>query len=57
VRRFLLHVLPTATELKRIRHYGVLAASCKAAKLAQVRAALAMPAGDPMALEAAAAFL
>jgi hypothetical protein len=55
VRRFLLHVLPTG--LKRIRHYGVLAASCKAAKLAQARAALAMPAGNPMALESAAAFL
>ena len=31
-RRVLLHMLPTG--LKRIRHYGVLASSCKAVKLA-----------------------
>ena len=55
VRRFLLHVLPTG--LKRIRHYGVLASSCKAAKLAQARAALAMPASNALARESAAAFV
>jgi len=55
VRRFLLHMLPTG--LKRIRHYGVLASSCKTVKLAQARAALAMPARNPMAPESAAAFL
>jgi hypothetical protein len=31
VRRFMLHVLPTG--IKRIRHYGVLASSCKKVKL------------------------
>jgi Putative transposase len=55
VRRFLLHVLPTG--LKPIRHHGVLASSCKAAKLAQARAALEMPASNLMALESTAAFL
>ena len=30
VRRFLLHVLPSG--VKRIRHYGLLAAACKTAK-------------------------
>jgi hypothetical protein len=42
VRRFVLHVLPKG--VKRIRHYGLLAAGCKAVKLVQARAALAMPA-------------
>ena len=55
MRRFVLHVLPTG--FKRIRHYGVLASSCKAAKLAQARAALAMPASKALALESAAAFV
>ena len=55
VRRVLLHMLPTG--LKRIRHYGVLASSCKAVKLAQARATLALPARNPMAPESAAAFL
>jgi hypothetical protein len=55
VRRFLLHVLPKG--VKRIRHYGVLAAGCKAVKLAQARAALAMPAPSPLAQESAAAFM
>ena len=36
VRRFLLHVLPTG--VKRIRHYGLLAAACKTVKLGQARA-------------------
>jgi hypothetical protein len=40
--RFLLHVLPCG--FKRIRHYGILASSCKQERLARCRAALAMPA-------------
>ena len=55
VRRFLLHVLPTG--VKRIRHYGVLASACKGVKLAAARAALQMPAANPLALESAQAFL
>ena len=55
VRRFLLHVLPTG--IKRIRHYGVLASSCKGTKLAQARQALSMPASNPLALESAGQFL
>ena len=55
VRRFMLHVLPGG--IKRIRHYGVLASACKAAKLAQARAALAMPAPNPPALESASDFM
>jgi hypothetical protein len=55
VRRFLLHVLPTG--IKRIRHYGVLASSCKGPKLAQARQALAMPASNPAALESGGEFL
>lgn len=55
VRRFLLHVLPTG--IKRIRHYGVLASSCKGSKLAQARQALAMPASNRVALESAGEFL
>jgi hypothetical protein len=55
VRRFLLHVLPTGA--KRIRHYGVLASSCKALKLAQARQALLMPAGNPKAVESAKDFM
>ena len=55
VRRFMQHILPTG--IQRIRHYGVLASACKAVKLAQARAALAMPAPNPLALESAAGFL
>ena len=55
VRRFMQHILPTG--IKRIRHYGLLASACKAAKLAQARAALAMPAPNPQALESATAFV
>jgi len=44
VRRFLLHVLPKG--LMRIRHYGFLANRCRESKLAQIRAALAVPAAD-----------
>jgi len=55
VRRFLLHVLPGGS--KRIRHYGVLASGCKAAKLAAARAALQMPAPNPPAVECAQTFM
>ena len=55
VRRFLLHVLPGG--IKRIRHYGVLAAACKATRLAQARAALQMPCGNAVAAESAQAFM
>jgi len=44
VRRFLLHILPKG--LMRIRHYGFLANRCRERKLAQIRAALALPAAD-----------
>ncbi len=55
VRRFLLHVLPGS--VKRIRHYGVLAAGCKRTKLAAARAALRMPAPNPQAVECAQTFM
>ena len=55
VRRFLLHILPTG--VKRIRHYGVLASSCKGVKLPAARAALQMPAPNPQAIESAQAFM
>jgi hypothetical protein len=55
VRRFMLHILPKG--VKRIRHYGVLASGCKAVKLAQASAALAMPAPNPQAGESAADFM
>lgn len=55
VRRFVLHVLPKG--VKRIRHYGLLAAGCKAVKLVQARAALAMPAANPQATESAIDFM
>lgn len=55
VRRFLLHVLPTG--IKRIRHYGVLAAACKTARLAAARQALAMPVPNPAAVESATDFM
>lgn len=56
VRRFLLHVLPSG--VKRIRHYGVLASSCKGEKLNAARLALQMPRClNPQALESAQAFM
>ncbi len=55
VRRFLLHILPTG--IKRIRHYGLLASACKTVRLAQARAALAMPPPIPAAVESAAGFM
>lgn len=53
--RFLLHVLPKG--FKRIRHYGVLGPAGKAVKLAQARAALSVPAPDPVIVESVAAFM
>jgi Putative transposase/Transposase zinc-binding domain len=55
VRRFMLHILPTG--LKRIRHFGVLASSCKGVKLAAARAALQIPAANPQAMASAAEFM
>jgi hypothetical protein len=55
VRRYLLHVLPTG--IKRIRHYGVLASSCKGAKLQAAREALHMPQVTPKAVESASEFM
>jgi hypothetical protein len=55
VGRFLQHVLPAG--FKRIRHYGLLAPAHKTRCLAQARAALAMPAPNPLAQETVAAFL
>jgi len=55
VARFLRHVLPPG--FKRIRHYGLLSAATKSARLAQARLALAMPAANAQACEDAAAFL
>jgi hypothetical protein len=55
VRRFLLHVLPTG--LKRIRHYGVLASSCKAVQLTAARLALQMPQPSAHAMECAHDFM
>jgi hypothetical protein len=55
VRRFLLHVLPSG--VKRIRHYGVLASSCKGKKLNAARLALQMPGINQEAQESAQAFM
>ena len=55
VRRFLRHVLPSG--LKRIRHYGVLASSCKAVKLGAARLALQMPVVNPNTVEPVRAFM
>ena len=55
VRRFMLHILPSG--IKRIRHYGVLASSCKGVKLSAARAALQMPPTNPQAIESAHAFM
>jgi hypothetical protein len=53
--RFLQHVLPPG--FKRIRHCGILAAAHKARCLAAARAALAMPAAQPLAQQTAAQFI
>ena len=55
VRRLLLHILPTG--LKRIRHYGVLASSCKGGQLTAARQSLKMPQPNAQAMECAHDFL
>jgi hypothetical protein len=55
IERFLLHVLPKG--FKRIRHYGILGPAGKAVKLVQARAALSVPAPDPVVVESVAAFM
>ena len=55
IERFLLHVLPKG--FKRIRHYGLLGPAGKAAKLAQARRALSVPAPDPLVVESVEAFM
>jgi hypothetical protein len=55
VGRFLQHALPSG--FKRIRHYGLLAPAHKTRCLAQARAALAMPAPNPIARETVAVFM
>lgn len=55
VGRFVQHVLPAG--FKRIRHYGLLAPAHKTRCLAQARAALAMPAPNPIAQDSVAAFM
>jgi len=55
IARWLQHVLPRG--FKRIRHYGLLAATAKARRLALARAALQMPAPNPRAVEDARAFM
>jgi hypothetical protein len=55
IERFLLHVLPKG--FKRIRHYGLLGPAGKAVHLAQARAALSVPAPDPVVVESVAAFM
>jgi len=47
IRRFLLHVLPN--QFRRIRHFGFLGNACRAAKLARIRTALALPEPTPVA--------
>ena len=47
--------LPTG--IKRIRHYGVLASSCKRVKLSAARLALQMPLPNPQAMESAQGFM
>ena len=55
VRRFLLHILPIG--LKRIRHYAVLASSCKAVQLTAACQSLQMPQSSVQARECAHDFL
>jgi hypothetical protein len=55
VGRFLQHVLPPG--FKRIRHYGLLAATAKGTRLLAARALLGMPMPNPQACEDAVAFM
>ena len=51
----MLHVLPAG--IKRIRHYGLLAAACKTTRLAQARQTLGMPVVEAKTTESAADFM
>ena len=53
--RLMQHVVPTG--FKRIRHYGLLAPSAKAQRLATARALLNMPASNPVVAEEVRAFM
>ena len=55
IERFVQHVLPRG--FKRIRHYGLLGAAHKSARLAAARTALAAPAPQPAVIESVAAFM
>ena len=50
-----MHVLSKG--FKRIRHYGLIGPARKAVKLAQARAALAVPAPDPLVVESVQDFM
>ncbi len=49
IRRFLIHVLPSG--FHRIRHYGLLASSTRAANIAKARRLLDVPAEQPKAAD------
>jgi len=55
IARFVQHVLPRG--FKRIRHYGLLGAAHKNARLAAARTALAAPQPQPAVIESVAAFM
>ena len=55
IERFVQHVL--ARGFKRIRHYGLLGAAHKSARLAAARTAPAAPAPPPAVIESVAAFM
>ena len=55
IERFFLHVLPKG--FKRIRHYGLLSPAAKTVNLARARAALSVPAPDPLVVESVQAFM
>ena len=55
IERFVQHVLPRG--FKRIRHYGLLGAAHKSARLAAARTALAAPQPQLAAIESVAAFM
>jgi hypothetical protein len=53
IRRFLLHVLQRG--FMRVRHFGFLANSCRAGRLAEIPTALSGPPPEPSAPETTAA--
>lgn len=55
IARFVQHVLPRG--FKRIRHYGLLGAAHKSARVAAARTALAAPQPQPALIESLAAFM